>query len=131
MKKLSTLKHKIIFYVMSVAVLLAVLITLNMSIGSIVSTNTVLLENMQITTRIASQSISSNLHLLTERIYNLSSEDIFLDATVSEEQKMARMDEMEQQVEFVWLAVYDTGGEKLYGDEGAPDSISQTGIIHI
>ena len=82
---------------------------------------------MQITTRIASQSISSNLHLLTERIYNLSSEDIFLDATVSEEQKMARMDEMEQQVEFVWLAVYDTGGEKLYGDEGAPDSISQTG----
>ena len=47
MKKLSTLKHKIIFYVMSVAVLLAVLITLNMSIGSIVSTNTVLLENMQ------------------------------------------------------------------------------------
>ncbi len=127
MKKLSTLKHKIIFYVMSVAVLLAVLITLNMSIGSIVSTNTVLLENMQITTRIASQSISSNLHLLTERIYNLSSEDIFLDAAVSEEQKMARMDEMRQQVEFVWLAVYDTGGEKLYGDEGAPDSISQTG----
>ena len=72
MKKLSTLKHKIIFSVMSVAVLLAVLITLNMSIGSIVSTNTVLLENMQITTRIASQSISSNFHLLTERIYNLS-----------------------------------------------------------
>ena len=68
MKKLNTLKDKIIFYVMSVAILLAVLITVNMSAGSILSTNTVLLENMQITARIASQSISANLHLLTERM---------------------------------------------------------------
>ena len=130
MKKLSTLKHKIIFYVMSVAVLLAVLITLNMSIGSIVSTNTVLLENMQITTRIASQSISSNLHLLTERIYNLSSEDIFLDAAVSEEQKMARMDEMRQQVEFVLPSMIPEE-KSCMGTKERPTASARPGIIHI
>lgn len=129
MKKQNTLKHKIIFYVMSVAILLAVLITVNMSVGSVISTNRVLLENMQITTRIASQSISSNLHLLTERMYNLSAETVFADPLASEAQKVARMEEMKQQIEFVWLAAYDTSGQKLYGDETAPDSIRDTGYF--
>jgi len=126
MKKFHTLKHKIIFYVMSLSILLAVLITLNMSIGSIRSTNSILLDNMQITTRIASQSISANLHLLTERMFNLSSESIFLDSSVDAAEKQARIDEMEQLIEFVWLAGYDTTGQKLYGDSSAPDSIAST-----
>ena len=66
------MKQKIIFYVMAVAINLAVVISLIMSIGNVRSTNATLLDNMQTTARIASQSISSNLHLLTERIYNLS-----------------------------------------------------------
>lgn len=124
MKKLNTLKDKIIFYVMSVAILLAVLITVNMSAGSILSTNTVLLENMQITARIASQSISANLHLLTERMYHFSSEDIFADPAVEDTRKEARMEEIRRQIEFVWLALYDTSGQKLCGDELAPADIS-------
>ncbi len=79
MKRFHNLKQKIIFYVMSVAILLAVLITVIMSIGNISSTNATLLDNMQTTARIASQSISSNLHLLTERMYNLSKEPILRD----------------------------------------------------
>ncbi|MBO5094541.1 MAG: methyl-accepting chemotaxis protein [Lachnospiraceae bacterium] len=126
MKKLHNLKQKIIFYVMSVSILLAILITINMSIGSIRSTNAILLDNMQITTRIASQSISSNLHLLTERMFNLSSEAVFSDASVDAAQKEARIDEMEQLIEFVWLAGYDASGQKLYGDAAAPQSIADT-----
>ena len=49
MRKLHNLQQKIIFYVMSVAVLLAILITIIMSFGSVGSTNSVLLDNMQIT----------------------------------------------------------------------------------
>ena len=67
MKRFHKLKQKIIFYVMSVAILLAVLITVIMSIGNISSTNATLLDNMQTTARIASQSISSNLHLLDRK----------------------------------------------------------------
>lgn len=126
MKKLHNLKQKIIFYVMSVSILLAVLITINMSIGSIRSTNAILLDNMQITTRIASQSISSNLHLLTERMFNLSSETVFSDTSINAAEKETRIDEMEQLIEFVWLAGYDTSGQKLYGDAAAPESIADT-----
>ena len=62
--KFHNIKQKIIFYVMAVSILLAFLITLIMSVGSIRSTNSIMLDNMQTTTRIASQNISSNLHLL-------------------------------------------------------------------
>ncbi len=126
MKKLNSIRHKIIFYVMAVAILLAVLITVNMAVGSVISTNRILLENMQITARIASRSISSGLHLLTEQMYHFSSEDIFRDPAADVAQKSTRMEEMKQQVEFVWLAAYDPDGNKLYGDAISPDSIGDT-----
>lgn len=126
MKKIHNLKQKIIFYVMSVSILVAVLITTIMSISSIRSTNTVLLDNLQVTARIASQNISSNLHLLTERMYNLSSEQIFLDPASDNTKKQALLDETKLQIEFVWLAAYDLSGQKLYGDDLAPASISST-----
>lgn len=124
MKKFHNLKQRIIFYIMSVAILLAFLITVIMATGNIRSTNSVLLDNVQITARIASQGISSNLHLLTERMYNLSTEDVFLDPSVSTEDKQNRLDETKLQIEFVWLSAYDLSGQKLYGDDAAPASIS-------
>ncbi len=126
MKKNYTLKHKIIIYVMVVSISLAILITGIMSAGSIYSTNSIFLDNMKISARIASQSISSNLHLLSERIYNISIEQIFSDNTVAKEKKQIRIDEIKSQIEFVWLSVYDLSGQKLYGDELAPDSIKNT-----
>ncbi|MBO5523990.1 MAG: methyl-accepting chemotaxis protein, partial [Roseburia sp.] len=126
MKKFHNLKQKIIFYIMSTAILLAVLITIIMSIGNIRSTNSVLLDNIQITARIASQGISSNLHLLTERMYNLSTEAVFLEDTSDTDAKQSRLDEAKLEIEFVWLSAYDLSGKKLYGDAAAPDSISDT-----
>jgi len=126
MKKSRNLKHKIIFYVMSVSILVALLITTIMSFASISSTNDILLDNMQITARLASQNISSNLHLLTERMYNLSCEQIFSDSLVNIFEKQARIDEIELEIEFVWLSAYDLSGKKIYGDEEAPLSIYDT-----
>lgn len=126
MKKLRTLNQKIITYVMAVSILLSVLITTIMSIGSVRSTNSVLLDNMQITARIASQNISSNMHLLTERMYNLSTEPVFTNDSSGLVPKQLRLDEAKLQIEFVWLSAYDLSGQKLYGDESAPDSITDT-----
>ena len=125
-KKFHTLQQKIIIYVMATAILLAILITITMSIGSIRSTNTVLLDNIQITARIASQSISSNLHLLSERVYQLSLEPTLSDSSYPTEQKQALLNNAKLQVEFVWLSVYSPSGQKLYGDLSAPDSIIDT-----
>lgn len=126
MKKQKNLKQKIIFYVMSVALLVTVLITTIMSVGSIRSTNNVLLDNMQITARTASQNIMSNLHLLTERMYNFSTETVFLNDTISETRKQKRFDAIKNQIEFLWLSAYDTDGKKLYGDTTSPKSITNT-----
>ncbi len=126
MKKYQNLKQKIILYVMSVSILITVLITTIMSMGSIRSTNAVLLDNMQITARIAAQNISSNLHLLTERMYNFSTEAVFTEQTADNADRQARFDAIKLQIEFVWLSAYDTNGKKLYGDTSAPDSISDT-----
>ncbi len=123
-RKFHKIKRKIMFCVMSVAILLSVLITVIMSAGNISSTNMTLLDNMQTTARIASQSISSNLHLLTERMYNLSREAVFNDPDQSDAARQKCLDEAKLQIEFVWLCAYDLSGNKLYGDESAPDSIA-------
>lgn len=126
MKKLRSLKQKIIFYVMASSILLAILIVTIMSVGSIRSTNTILLDNMQITARIASQNISSNLHLLTERMYNLSQETAFSENSYDNETRQLLFEEIKLQIEFVWLCAYDLSGKKLYGDKNAPENISDT-----
>ena len=84
---------------MSVSILLTVLITAVMSFGSIRSTNKLQLDNIQVTTRIASQSISSNLHLLTERIYNISTDAELTDDSLSKKDKAAYLQDFEQEIE--------------------------------
>lgn len=126
MKKHRNLKQKIIFCVMSVSILLTALITTVMSVGSIRSTNATQLGNMEITARIAAQNISSNLHLLTERMYNFSNEEIFTSVDSTYSQKQARFDEMKLEIEFVWLSAYDQSGYKTLGDQNAPVNISDT-----
>lgn len=124
MKKFHSLKQKIIFYVMSVSILLTVLITTIMSVGSVQSTNSVMIDNMQITARIAAQNLSSNLHLLTERMYQLSNEQILQNPSASISDKQTRLDTAKLEVEFIWLSAYDLSGKKLYGDDLAPASVA-------
>ena len=123
--KFHNIKKKIIFFVMAVSIFLAVCLTTVMSVSSIRATNNVMLDNMQVTARIAAQNISSNLHLLTERMYNLSNEEV-LTSSSDDAQKQAVLDEAKLQIEFVWLSAYDLSGQKLYGDDMAPESIADT-----
>ena len=92
MKKYRNLKHKITFYVMSASIIITLLITKIMYGGSVRSTDATVLDNMQITARISAQNISSNLHLLTERMYNFSTEPVFIDESVSPGKKQERID---------------------------------------
>lgn len=124
MKKFHNIKQKIIFYVMAVAIFQFLVVSVIMCAGNIRSTNNSLLDNMQTTARIASQSISSNLHLLCERMYNLSKETALADPASSDQDKQICLNNAKLQIEFVWLAAYDPDGQKLYGDDHAPSSIT-------
>lgn len=127
MPKLCNLKQKFVFYAMSTAILIAVLIIAVMSFASIRATKTMQLDNMQITARIASENISSNLHLLTERMYNLSQDQILHNTSTADSLKGVRLADAKLEIEFVWLAAYDLSGQKLYGDQISPASIADTG----
>ncbi len=124
MKKKRTIKQTIEFYVMSVAILLGVLLTVVMIISSFISTNTILLDNLQLMAKTSSQNVGANLHLLTDRMANLALEEVLTEEGATEQQKQEVLDERETRIEFVWLGGYDLSGKKLYGDEKAPQSIA-------
>lgn len=124
MKKKRTIKQTIEFYVMSVAIILGVLLTAVMIISSFVSTDRILLENLQQMAKTSSQNLGANLHLLTDRMANLALEQDLTEEGRSVEEKQKVLDERETRIEFVWLGGYDLSGKKLYGDEAAPESIA-------
>ncbi len=124
MKKNRTIKQTIEFYVMAVAILLGVLLTVVMIISSFVSTDTILLDNLQLIAKTSSQNVGANLHLLTDRMANLALEGPLTEEGGSAEEKQEVLDERETRIEFVWLGGYDLSGKKVYGDDGAPKSIA-------
>lgn len=125
MKKRKTIKKTIVSYVMAVSIILGGLLTVVMIISSFFSTDSILLDNLRMMAKTSSQNISSNLHLLTDRMANLALEEALLDDAAGVEEKQQVLDERESRIEFVWLAGYDLNGNKLYGDEEAPASIAE------
>ena len=83
-KREKGIKQKIIFCVMSVSVLLGVLLITAMIVSNLITTKTLLLDNMQMVAKISSQNISSNLHLLTDRMANLALEEVLVDETAED-----------------------------------------------
>lgn len=125
-QKKKSIKEIIVFYVTSMSITLGVVLIIIMIIASLTSTVSVLKDSLQMTAKTASQNISSNLHLLTDRMDSLAQEAVLADpdADVSEKQKV--IEERKQRVEFSWIAAYDASGKKIYGDDTAPDSVAES-----
>lgn len=121
LRKKKDIKKKIIRYVMSVSIILGVTIMAIMIFSSIKLTNYILLDSLQLTSKTASSSVSSNLHLLAERMYEISIDSVLLDKYESDDNKLAALKEKKTRIEFVWLAAYDLEGKRMYGFELAPD----------
>lgn len=122
-KQKRSIKQIIISYVTKVSVTLGVALILEMVVASMVSTSSVLYDNLQIIARISAQNIGSNLHLLADRMDSMAQKTEWADTEVSFAAKQELIHESKQRIEFVWIAAYDTSGSKLYGDDIAPDSI--------
>ena len=95
-----------------------------MIITSLVSTTSVLCDDLQVTARISAQNISSNLHLLADRMDNMAQKSEWSDTGISDEVKQELIDQSKERVEFVWIAAYNLSGEKMYGDSNALVSIT-------
>lgn len=119
-----SIRQIIIRYVTSLSVSLGVILVILMIVTSLISTSSVLRENLQVTARISAQNISSNIHLLADRMDNMAQKSEWSDAGKSAEDLQKLIDQSKERIEFVWIAGYDTAGGKLYGDSEAPDSIA-------
>ena len=125
--KEGSIKTKIIRYVMVVSIVIVCLITSFMVAASFDTTDHTMLNTMEPMVKIASQNVSSNLHLLTERIYQLS------ESTEIKQMLSSGGDGSEietflageaNKVEFVWIGIYHTDGSKYTGYGNAPADVS-------
>ncbi|MDE7479220.1 MAG: hypothetical protein K2M91_15010 [Lachnospiraceae bacterium] len=125
-----SIKQIIIRYVTSITILLGFILVILMIVTSLVSTTSVLCDNLKVTARISAQNISSNLHLLADRMDNMAKKAEWSDTGISDEVKQELIDQSKERVEFVWIAAYDLSGEKMYGDSNAPVSIAEEQYYH-
>lgn len=121
--KTRNIKQIIVYYVTMLSVLLGVVLILLMVVTSLTSTSSVLKDSLQVTARISAQNLSSNLHLLADRMDSLAQEKALSDVSLGNGQKQKVLSEYKQRIEFVWIAAYDLSGQRLYGDGDAPASI--------
>lgn len=125
LNKPKSIKQIIIYYVTSISVLLGIVLIVLMIVTALASTSSVLHDSLQVTARISAQNISSNLHLLADRMDSLAQEDILLNPSMNNEQKQNILESYKERIEFVWIAAYDLSGNKIYGDTSAPSSIKE------
>lgn len=123
-KQKRTIKQIIVRYVTGVTVLLGVLLTFIMIITGFTSTKSVLFDSLQVIARTSSQNISSNIHLLADRMDSLAQETVLSNPLTSIDIKQKLINERKERIEFVWIADYDLSGNRVYGDSISPASIS-------
>lgn len=126
MQKKKSMKAVIVSYVTWIMAALGVVLTIIVIAACLSSTVSVLKDNLRMTVKTSSQNISSNLHLLTDRLDSLAQEEALRDPQTTAAEKQEIIDARKQRIEFSWIAGYDTLGNKLFGDEAAPDSIADT-----
>lgn len=122
-----SIKTKIIRYVMAVSIMIVCLITSFMVAGSFRTMDHTMLDTMQPMVKTASQNVSSNLHLLTERMYQLSENPEMremLTAGKETPDMLAFLEGEANKVEYVWIGIYNTDGSKYTGYGNAPSNIS-------
>lgn len=126
MREKKSIKQIIVFYVTSISVALGIVLILLMIFTGLFSTSSVLRDSLQVTARTAAQNFSSNLHMLADRIDSIAQENILADQKSSGSSRQQLLDDKKLRIEFVWIAVYDLSGNKMYGDDTAPSSIDGT-----
>lgn len=124
MKKPKSLSQQIERYVMLVALIVEIVITLVMVVSSFMLTDSAIHDTIQLMGKTTAQDIGSNLHLLTERMSMLSLDDVLKDSSATEEAKLAVLEDRKTRIEYIWLACYGEDGKKQYGDAEAPQDIA-------
>lgn len=124
MKVKRNINKKILFNTITIVVVLAVILVSVMAVSMKSLTDKILTDILPSMIKTASQSIEGNMHMLSDRIFMIGDNDAFTNPQSSLEEKKAVLDKAQTGIEFMWLGLYDAGGQLYLGDENCPAAIS-------
>ena len=124
MKVKRNINKKILLNTITIVVVLAVILVSVMAVSMKSLTDKILTDILPSMIKTASQSIEGNMHMLSDRIFMIGDNDAFTNPQSSLEEKKAVLDKAQTGIEFMWLGLYDAGGQLYLGDENCPAAIS-------
>ena len=128
-RRKKSIKAKIMFTAIS-GVLCVAIFTAWVTMHGISSlTNALSEELLEHLTKISSQTVEGNLHMLADRIFSISDNKVLSDSNATIEQKQQALTEFSSGIEFVWLSLYTTDGKYYCGDSSSPKDISNADLF--
>ncbi len=122
MKK--SINKKIVANTTAIVVVLAVILVIVMALSMKVLTREIMADVLPSTTKMASQSIESNMHMLADRIFMISDRVAIRNPDSTKKEKKEALDDAQSGIEFIWLGLYKADGSLYLGDEKCPSSIA-------
>lgn len=122
MKK--SINKKIVANTTAIVVVLAVILVVVMALSMKVLTREIMADVLPSTTKMASQSIESNIHMLADRIFMISDGAAIRNPDSTKKEKMEALNDAQSGIEFVWLGLYKADGSLYLGDGACPKSIA-------
>ena len=122
MKK--SINKKIVVNTTAIVVVLAVILVIVMALSMKVLTREIMTDVLPSTTKMASQSIESSMHMLADRIFMISDRVAIQNPDSSRKEKEEALKEAQSGIEFLWLGLYKEDGSLYLGDNACPSSIA-------
>lgn len=123
MKK--SINKKIVANTTAIVVVLAVILVIVMALSMKVLTREIMADVLPSTTKMASQSLESNMHMLADRIFMISDRVAIRNPDSTMEEKEEALNDAQAGIEFIWLGLYNADGSLYLGDGMCPQSIAE------
>lgn len=123
MKK--SINKKIVVNTTSIVVVLAVILVIVMALSMKALTRDIMTDVLPSTTKMASQSIEANIHMLADRIFMISDREAVKNPDSTAEEKKEALTDAQSGIEFLWLGLYLGDGTLYLGDGNCPSSIAE------
>ena len=106
----TSISKKIVIHTIILLLVVSIILVGVMSYFMADLTNTILLDILQPTAKVASQNIEGNLHMMADRIFMIADNAALNSEEATIEDKQSVLDYAQSGIEFGWLALYDANG---------------------
>lgn len=118
-----SITRKIVFTTWLGVIVLAVCLVSTMTFFMYSLTDTILLNILQPTAKMAAKSVEGNLHTLADRFALIRTSSALTGTKATAETKKAALERVIVGIEFEWLGIYGANGALIVGNEQCPRTI--------